>query len=164
MKRPIYYQSLEDIPGVRHQHPHAVNVIHDAFGPANGMPFVSVVDRLPQLATPTSVHSHQGWNELIVMLSGKVILWCGSSATDLEPYVLEPTSMFLIPSDACHVFLNGGSPARWMIMFTPASDSSQAASREEISRDHTRRSISISVEMVQKLATSMATLASPVAE
>jgi hypothetical protein len=143
MKSSIYYASVLDMPTTRHEHRHATNVIHDAFGPADGMPFVAVVDRLPQVCTPSSAHKHRGFNELIVMLRGQVTLWCGASVEEMRPYPLKTAAMFLIPAESCHVFVNGTQPAQWMIMFVPVEGAPHVDSREEISRLFTERDIPI---------------------
>ena len=159
--RVRYYPAVEDMPSVRHDHPHATNVIRDAFGPADGLPFVSVVDRLPQTKAPTTVHAHKGWNELIVMLSGRVVLWCGPTPAEIRPYPLEPGSMFLIPASSCHVFVNGNVAARWMIHFTPEPGTPPASTREEISKRDTMRGIPIPAEHVEEVRRSMLALNAP---
>jgi len=144
---PVYYPAVRDIPAITHEHAHATNVIHDAFGPAHGLPWISVVERPPQPGPPRSVHEHRGWRELIVMLSGEVVLWWGPSADALRPYPMSAAAMFLIPDRSCHVFVNGSLPAQWMIAFTPSAGTPAVASREEISRDFTTRDIPIPVEL-----------------
>jgi mannose-6-phosphate isomerase-like protein (cupin superfamily) len=161
MGRIRYYPAVEAMPSVRHEHPHATNVIHDAFGPADGLPFVSVVDRLPQATAPTMVHAHQGWNELIVMLSGTVVLWCGPSPAEIRPYRLEPGAMFLIPASSCHVFVNGNVAARWMILFAPEPSTPPASTREEISRQSTVREIPIPADRVDEVRRSLLALDAP---
>ncbi len=158
MTEARYFPTVAAMPGVRHVHPHATNVIHDAFGPADGLPFISVVDRLPQTTAPTAVHAHQGWNELIVMLSGTVVLWCGAAPGKIRPYRLEPGGMFLIPASSCHVFVNGNVGARWMILFTPGPVAPPAATREEISQRCTVREIPIPVERLDEVRRSLLTL------
>jgi hypothetical protein len=161
MARLRYYPAVEEMPGVQHDHPHATNVIRDAFGPADGLPFVSVVERLPQTTAPTTVHAHRGWNELIVMLSGKVVLWCGSSPAEIRPYPLEPGGMFLIPASSCHVFVNGNVAARWMIMFVPEPGTAPAATREDISRHSTERRIPIPADRLDEVRRSVHALDVP---
>jgi mannose-6-phosphate isomerase-like protein (cupin superfamily) len=158
MTESRYYPSVAAIPGVRHVHAHATNVIHDAFGPADGLPFIAVVDRLPQATPPTTVHAHQGWNELIVMLSGTAVLWCGPVPAEIRPYRLDPGGMFLIPASSCHVFVNGNVEARWMILFTPDLVARPAATREEISQRCTVREIPIPADRLDDVRRSLLTL------
>jgi mannose-6-phosphate isomerase-like protein (cupin superfamily) len=143
------------LPGVRHEHAHATNVLRDVFGPADGMPFVSVVDRLPQTTPPVSVHAHRGWRELIVLLRGRVVLWCGRTPAEIRPHRLEPGSMFLIPAMHCHVFVNGRAEARWMILFAPEPGTPPVATREDISRFATVREIPIPADRLEAVRRSL---------
>lgn len=158
---PTYYRGLAEMTRTSHHYAYATNDIYDAFGPAQGLPFVSIVERQPQRAMPTSVHQHHGFSELIVLLHGRVVLWCGPSPSELMPYRLEPPAMFLIPDHAFHVFLNGPDVARWMIMFTPAPGGPEAESREEVSQRFTKRGIPLSPEAMQAMQQSLDALLRP---
>jgi mannose-6-phosphate isomerase-like protein (cupin superfamily) len=155
VSRERFLPDVTALPGVRHEHAHATNVIRDAFGPADGLPFVSVVDRLPQTAAPVAVHAHRGWSELIVMMQGRVVVWCGASPAEIRPYRLVPGSMFLIPASHCHVFVNGNEAARWMILFAPEAGTPPAATREEISRGATERGIPIPAARLDEVRRSL---------